>query len=133
MHHGILSCPPDAPLRDVAAMMARHGIHAVAVTERTGGRPLGIASDLDVLAAIATGDELTAGQTAGTEPLTVSSDEPLDRAVQLMTEHAIGHLVVTDAASGYPVGVVSTLDIATVYASLAAAERSPASRAINSK
>lgn len=114
-------------------MMAHHRIHAVAVTERLGGRPLGIASDLDVVAAIAGGDALTAGQVACTEPLTISTDELLGRAAQLMTEHAVGHLVVVDAASGYPVGVVSTLDIATVYASWAAPERSPASRAINSK
>lgn len=117
MHHGILSCAPDAPLGEVAGMMAKHRIHAVAVTERRGDRPLGIASDLDVIAAAATGDEITARQAACTEPLTVSADESLERAVQLMTEHAVGHLVVMDGASGYPVGVLSTLDIAAVYAS----------------
>ena len=117
MHRGILSCTPDAPLGEVAGIMAEHGIHAVVVTERPSGRPLGIASDLDVVAAAATGDELTAAQVACTEPLTVSADESLHRAAQLMTEHAVGHLVVVDAASGYPVGVVSTLDIAVVYAS----------------
>lgn len=98
-------------------MMAKHGIHAVAVTNRPGGRPLGIASDLDVVAAVANGDELTAGQAACTEPLTVSADDSLQRAAQLMAEHAVGHLVVVDAASGYPMGVVSTLDVAAVYAS----------------
>jgi CBS domain-containing protein len=117
MHHGILSCAPDAPLSEVAGMMAKHRIHAVAVTERPGLRPLGIASDLDVVAAATTGDGLTARQAACTEPLTVSSDESLQRAAQLMTEHAVGHLVVVDAESGYPSGVLSTLDIAAVYSS----------------
>ncbi len=116
MNSEILSCAPDAPLGEVAGMMAGHRIHAVAVTERPGGRPLGIASDLDVVAAAVAGDELTARQVACTEPLTVSADESLERAAQLMTEHAVGHLVVLDAASGYPVGVVSTLDIASALA-----------------
>jgi CBS domain-containing protein len=117
MHPGILSCAPDAPLGEVAGMMAKHRIHAVAITERSGGRPLSIASDLDVVAAAASGDEPTALQAACTEPLTVSASESVERAAQLMTEHAVGHLVVVDAASGYPVGVISTLDVAAVYAS----------------
>ena len=33
-----------------------------------------------------------------------------------MTEHGVAHLVVVDAAGGYPVGVLSTLDIVAVYA-----------------
>jgi CBS domain-containing protein len=61
-------------------------------------------------------EEPSAAQTAATEPLTVSSDERLDRAAQLMTEHGISHLVVVDAAGGQPIGVLSTRDIAAVYA-----------------
>jgi predicted transcriptional regulator len=37
-------------------------------------------------------------------------------AAQLMSEHGVSHLVVIDSAGGDPLGVVSTLDIATVYA-----------------
>ena len=33
-----------------------------------------------------------------------------------MTEHGVAHLVVVDAASGYPVGILSTLDLAALYA-----------------
>jgi CBS domain-containing protein len=117
MHNGILSCASDAPLGEVAGMMARHRVHAVAVTEHPGNPPLGIASDLDVVAAIMSADTLTAHQVACTEPLTVSADESLQRAAQLMTEHAVNHLVVVNAESGHPAGVLSTLDIAAVYAS----------------
>jgi CBS domain-containing protein len=116
MHRGILSCASDAPLGEVAGLMARHRIHAVAITNGTGGRPTGIASDLDVVAAAATGQEPTAAQVACTEPLTVSADDSLAHAAQLMTEHAVSHLVVLDASSGYPVGILSTLDIAAAYA-----------------
>jgi CBS domain-containing protein len=33
-----------------------------------------------------------------------------------MAEHGVSHLVVVDAASRQPIGVLSTLDIAAVYA-----------------
>ena len=115
MHHGILSCGPDAPLEEVAAIMAKHRVHAVAVADGRTRRPAGVVSDLDVVAAIASGNELSAAQSAATEPLTVSSEERLDRAAQLMVEHGVSHLVVLDAAGGRPVGILSTLDVATVY------------------
>lgn len=46
----------------------------------------------------------------------MSADESLWRAAQLMKEHGVSHLVVVDAAAGYPLGVLSTLDIIAVYA-----------------
>lgn len=114
MHHGILSCSADAPLSEVAGVMAKHGVHAVAITAGHGGRPTGVVSDIDVVAAIASGDERTAGQSA-TEPFAVSADERIDRAARMMAEHKVSHLIVVDPAGGYPTGVLSTLDVAAVY------------------
>jgi CBS domain-containing protein len=51
-----------------------------------------------------------------TEPPTVSADDSLLGAAQLMREHGVSHVVVVDRAGGYPVGVLSTLDIAALYA-----------------
>ena len=116
MHAGILSCASDTPLAEVATMMTEHRIHAVAVVDHDGGRPVGIVSDLDVVAAAASGTESSALQAAATEPVTVSARESLHRAAQLMAEHGVAHLVVLDAAGGYPVGVLSTLDVAAAYA-----------------
>lgn len=116
MHHGILSCASDAPLGEVAGVMAKHRVHCVAITNGVNDRPIGIASDLDLVMAAATGKEPTALQAASTEPLSVSADESLERAAQLMGEHGVAHLVVLDAASGDAVGVLSTLDIAAAYA-----------------
>jgi CBS domain-containing protein len=116
MHTGILSCASDAPLGEVAGIMTKHRVHAVAVTKHDGGRPVGIVSDLDVVSAAASGTEPSAMQAAGTEPLAVSASESIHRAAQLMAEHGVAHLVVLDAAGGYPVGVLSTLDIAAAYA-----------------
>lgn len=116
MHTGILSCTSDAPLAQVASIMAEHRVHAVAITERDDTRPIGVVSDIDLVAAVASEADLTALQAAATEPLSVSAGESLHRAAQLIAEHGVAHLVVLDPASGYPVGVLSTLDIAAVYA-----------------
>jgi CBS domain-containing protein len=117
MHHGLLSCGADEPLTEVAATMASHRVHAVLITDRDGGRPVGVVSDLDVVAAVARGeDHATAREAAGREPLTISSDAPIPDAARLMSDRAVSHLVVVDRASGYPAGVISTLDVASIYA-----------------
>ena len=48
---------------------------------------------------------------AATAALTVRPTETIQRAAQLMTEHATAHLVVVDEERR-PLGVISTLDIA---------------------
>ena len=119
MHTGILSCASDATLADVAEIMSTNRVHAVAVTDHRSTRPVGFISDLDVVTAVTTGTDPSASQAAATQPLAVSEDEPLERAAELMSEHALTHLIVLDAASGYPVGVLSALDIAAAYADAA--------------
>ncbi|MGB0098274.1 MAG: CBS domain-containing protein [Solirubrobacteraceae bacterium] len=116
MHPGIHTCEADASLSEVAGIMVKHRVHAVAVTTAGVPRPIGVVSDLDVVAAAAAGEEVIARHAAATEPLAISANAPLDRAAQLMTEHGVSHLVVIDSAGGYPVGIVSTLDIAVVIA-----------------
>jgi CBS domain-containing protein len=116
MHHGILSCDADAPLDEVAATMARHRVHAVAVTNGNGGRVIAVVSDLDVITATANGSQPTAREMAATEPLTVSANSPVRQAAQLMAEHGVSHLVVRDPASGQPIGILSTLDVTALYA-----------------
>jgi CBS domain-containing protein len=117
MHSGIVSCAPDTPVGDVAWLMGHHQVHVIAVADRAGGRPKGIVADMDVMAAVAAGREVTAGQVMATAAPTISADERLPEAVQLMTELGVSHLIVVDPASGYPVGVLSTLDVASAYGS----------------
>jgi CBS domain-containing protein len=117
MHTGIVSCGADEPLAVVAGLMAGHQVHAIAVAGGNGGRPLGVVSDRDVVSAAAAGALwTTAGEAAITEPLAVSTGDTLEHAAQLMAEHEVAHLIVIDAASGHPVGILSTLDIAAVVA-----------------
>jgi CBS domain-containing protein len=120
MHHGVLTCPRDAPLSAVAEVMARHGVHCVVVTDapEAAGSLWGVVSDGDLVAAASVRDldEQTAGATAATEALTIAPEESLRHAAQLMTEHALAHLVVVEAESRRPIGVLSTLDVAAALA-----------------
>jgi CBS domain-containing protein len=118
MHAGIVSCSADAPVTEVARMMGDHRVHAIAVAEIGHGRPWGtwrIVSDMDVMAAVAAAGELTAREMAATEAATVSADESLEDAAQAMSKHNVAHLVVLDSVGGYPVGIISTLDVASAY------------------
>ena len=116
MHQGIISVAPETPLRAVAQVMAEQRIHAVAISSAGNGvRPPGIVTALDVVAAAASDEDRTAGESAATELLSISTSERLDHAAKLMAEHELSHLIVTDAASGLPIGVLSTLDILAAY------------------
>jgi CBS domain-containing protein len=113
MRSEILTCPPDAPLRTVARMMAAEHVHCVVVEADSWG----IVSDMDLMRVAAEDiDTRTAAWAAQSEFLSVSRDEPLARAIQMMVEHDATHLVVVDPGAGKAVGVLSTLDVAGVLA-----------------
>lgn len=115
MHSGVITCASGAPVREVARMMARFRVHAIAVHgdgDETGG-VLGIVSDSDLVAAIDGGDvdSLTAGDVARTPPVTVRRDETLRRAAHLFRTHGVTHAVVVATGSDRAVGILSTLDL----------------------
>lgn len=123
MHPGVLTCPPETPLRDVARMMARYRIHAVVVfseddeSEEVPG-VWGVISDSDLVAAAA-GDDVdgrTAGGTARSPLVTIGRDDTLRRAAELMKQHGATHLVVVSPSSERPLGIVSSLDVARAIA-----------------
>lgn len=116
MHAGVVACDPRTPLADVARILADEHIHCVVVagidTTDSGSRlTWGTLTDHDLIRALDSGDtSVTAGPIAATEVVTIEPSESLDRVVQLMSEHEITHLVVVE--KGFPVGVISSLDIA---------------------
>ena len=123
MHAGALMCERETPLRAVAATMARCHIHAVIVfyegnepDEDSG--PWGIVSDRDVIAAVADGciDDVTAGQAAQTPLIMLRKEDNLCHAAELMRRHNTTHVVVVTSRGEYPLGVVSSLDIARALA-----------------
>lgn len=118
MHAGIVSCSQDTPLDEVARMMGDYRVHAIAIADLGHGRPWGtwrIVSDMDVMAAIATGHEPAAREVAAGEAVTISAEERLGSAAQVMSEHGVAHLVVVDPEAHFPVGIISTLDVASAY------------------
>src|SRR5215207_11358112 len=77
MRDGVVGCGPNTPLTEVARLMSEHRIHCVVVAglgaDGHGSRLVwGLVSDLDLVRAAATGEDLTAAQVAATEPVSAS-------------------------------------------------------------
>jgi CBS domain-containing protein len=116
MHHGIVTCPPSATLREVAHLLAEHEVHCAVVAESSGddaGALWGIVSDVELMRGLGSPVALTAGNLAALDVITVGPDEDLARAAQLMGEHDVAHLIVV---KGAPIGILSTLDVAKAVA-----------------
>jgi CBS domain-containing protein len=116
MHAGFVGCAFETPLTTVARLMAEHRVHCIVgfgdVTEDDTS-VWGVVSDIDVVSALATGDQpLTAGEIAATEVVTVSPFDSIRHAAELMRDHGVSHVLVADPRSDRPLGVLSTLDIA---------------------
>jgi CBS domain-containing protein len=126
MHPGMISCPPETPLRTVARMMATYRVHAILVhadegEELPSGTEWGVVTDTDLVRAANSQDldALVARQLAATPAVTVPTAEPLVRALQLMVEHEITHVIAVERRSLRPIGVVSTLDVARALSGVA--------------
>jgi CBS domain-containing protein len=118
MRYGIFSCSADASLRDAARTMSLHHVHTIVVTDPADESPWGILSDGALLSALldADGEDPQLRDVADRDLSTISSSEPLTGAAELMRDRGIAHLVVRDAQSGKPTGMLSTLDVAGILA-----------------
>ena len=124
MHRGVINCPSQTPLGEVAALMAEHSVHAVFV-DGMARDPLnherlvrGFVTDLDLMRAAGSGRlDAEVGQVTASQILTVDPDEKIERAAQIMAEHDCSHLVVVSPDGAEPLGVISSLDIARALVS----------------
>jgi CBS domain-containing protein len=114
MRMGVISCPPDTSMESVARIMATNHVHAVVVL--AGDAPWGVVTDGDLLDVAAEAADRLAGSCASSDPVMVKPSERLSRAVELMEEHGVTHLLVGDPEAGPPIGVLSTLDVAGIVA-----------------
>ena len=114
MRPGVVTCGPEQQLARVAATMAEHSIHTVVVPSVLGGDALTI-TDLDL---IRHGLGGTLGETAldiARDPMaTVAPSASLERATAMMATLDVAHLLVRDAESDLPEGVLSSFDIVSV-------------------
>jgi CBS domain-containing protein len=114
MRPGVVMCDPDLPLPAVAATMATRAIHMVVVASPPNGEALAI-TDLDLLRAELGGaDHPTAGEVAREPMATIAPTASLERAIAKMATLDVAHLLVTDPEVDWPVGVISSFDIASV-------------------
>jgi CBS domain-containing protein len=119
MRPRVLTCTPDTPLITVAQRMSGEHVHALVVLPARhdgDGHPMAwaVLTDRDLLHHADRAEELTAGEIASSQLLEVRPDAPLSDVARRMSEQGMSHALVTDPATGRPVGVVSTLDIAGI-------------------
>jgi CBS domain-containing protein len=113
MNPGVVSCLPDDGVAKLASIMVAHGIHAVVLArgDRTG--PL-IVTDLELVQAALERADVHAAEIAREPLASLPTDAPLDRAVAMMAERYVTHLLATDPVSGGPAGIISSFDVAAV-------------------
>jgi len=109
----LVTVEPQTSVTAVAQKMRDENVGAVLVT--MGDELRGLVSDRDlVVRALAEGGDLqqkTVASACSDDLVTVSPDEDLDRAVELMRENSVRRLPVVDEGR-HPVGIVSLGDMA---------------------
>lgn len=114
MRPGVVTCDAELLLPAVAATMAARAIHTIVVRSPLNGEALAI-TDLDLLRAELRGtDYQTAGQIAREPMAAIAPAATLERAIAKMATLDVAHLLVTDPGAEWPVGVLSSFDIASV-------------------
>jgi CBS domain-containing protein len=107
-----VTLPKDASIVEAARLMRDNGIGDVIVTD--GDRAEGIVTDRDiVIRGVAEGrdpSQVPLEQVVSGELASVTPDDPVERAVQLMRDKAIRRVPVVQG--GKPVGIVSIGDLA---------------------
>jgi CBS domain-containing protein len=118
MHRGIVTCPPTAGVREIAAALGESRIHSVVVADPAGeddARALwGVVSDVQLMRGLTSVIPLTAANLASVDCVTVSPEDTLEQATRLLAVHGIAHVVVVE--DGRPTGMLSALDVATAAA-----------------
>ncbi|WP_251091467.1 CBS domain-containing protein [Streptomyces sp. Caat 7-52] len=108
----LVTVEPQASVTAVAQKMRDEDIGIVLVIE--GDDLRGLVSDRDlVVRALAEGgdpNEKTVTSACSDDLVTITPDEDLDHAVELMREHSVRRLPVVE--EGHPVGIISIGDLA---------------------
>jgi CBS domain-containing protein len=105
----------DASLQDVAEELALDELGIVVVVD--GGRPVGVISERDLVAVLASGGDLEtqAADLVTTDLVTVSGDTPVAEVARVMLDARIRHVLLrepVDDPDGGPVtGIVSMRDV----------------------
>jgi CBS domain-containing protein len=112
MNNAIVTCSRDAGLSEMGRLMASHHIHSLVVSLGDPAR-WALVSDVDIAQAAIGRRDATAEDLAVTAT-GIPTEATLTRAIEVMREQQTSHLIVTDAESGHPAGMISALDIAGI-------------------
>jgi CBS domain-containing protein len=106
------TCEPSTTLRLVARLMSDHDCAAIPVTE--SGRLVGIITDRDIVVrGVGLREDAPFLETRdfmSSPVIAIGPDEPIERAVELLTENVIHHLPVIDE-KGMLVGILAQSDL----------------------
>jgi len=117
MRKNLLTCPMTTTLGQAAALLIRHRIHALIVTDELT-HPAGLLSEVDLLAGewLASNAEglkvmktMTAGQMMSKPLATIEAEAPAAEAAARMKREQIHRLIVTENEAA--VGVISVSDL----------------------
>jgi CBS domain-containing protein len=111
MQKPVLATTARASARDVAAQLVRNEFSGMPVAERDGTL-LGVVTEADVLRVLGEGktlETLTASDIMTPKPSTVDVDASLAEIIQILQEHRILRVPVTER--GRLVGIISRSDI----------------------
>jgi len=112
MTRDVRACEPNATVADAAKVMAQEDVGPVPIVE--DGRLVGIVTDRDIVVrAVAEGRDpnaTTVREIASTELVTVSPDDDLDEALNLLAQRQVRRLPVVEGDR--LVGIVAQADVA---------------------
>lgn len=116
MHVGLISCPLNTPIPDVARAMVKNNISAIIVTDETG-HLAGLIARTELVVLYGYQEmwpHMTAEQVMVRNVATIAPEETAAKAAQEMNRLKFDRLIVTETTAGgkhKPVGVVSMTDI----------------------
>jgi CBS domain-containing protein len=116
----VVSCGPDTVVQEVAALMRKHHVGCVVVTDAEDTRmPIGIVTDRDIVVETVAPEldvnTITAGDIMSAPVVTVRDTESLPETLQLMRTYKVRRIpVVTE--SGALSGIVTVDDVINLLA-----------------
>jgi len=119
MHRGVITCEPETPVAEVAAVMETYDVSALVVVNESGNA-MGVISRTDLVNArfiepyMKHWRGLTAEHLMTKPVISVAPGTSVREAVELLYEKRIHRLVVVEESEGQvrPVGILSVTDLA---------------------
>lgn len=112
MTPGVVTIAADAALSHVHRAMVAHQVHAVLVSSRVDGTPIGWVTARGVLGWLDRDDSLASASDAISEPVvTIDASLTAREALALLLERGVSHLLVTRGDAMIAEGVLTELDL----------------------